>query len=242
MHPPLIGISCGTSRHDEHAKTEQDRLNMAYSNAIQEAGGLPIILPNVGDRLDTAALLDRLDGLLLSGGYDVCPAVFGEETLNESVEVDEARDATELPLIREAVHRQTPILAICRGIQSLNVALGGTLYQDLPVQAPSGIPHRQNAPRHAATHSIAIESGSRLAEAVGDTQMEVNSFHHQALRDVADGLKVVAKAPDGTIEAVEAPAHRFLVAVQFHPEEMTGSSEKARKLFRAFVEAAQTEA
>lgn len=235
---PLIAITCGTNAQDAEATAAgraQDRLNATYARAVAAAGGVPVILPNVGA---AEAGLERVDGLLLSGGLDIAPELFGEETLNDTVEVDAPRDATELPLIRAAVERDVPVLAICRGIQSLNVALGGTLYQDIPAQIPSDIAHSQKEGRAVATHGIAVTPGSRLAEIVGEA-MQVNSFHHQALRRIAEGLRVTATAPDGVIEAVEGTGPRFVLGLQFHPEEMTAVSEQARRLFAAFVEAAR---
>src|SRR5262249_24538288 len=158
---------------------------------------------------------------------DVQPEIFGETILNETVEIDTPRDASELPLIRLALARDIPIFAICRGIQSLNVCLGGTLYQDIPAQMLSHIGHSQNEPPQQATHSIEIKDGSRLASIVGSKSMAVNSMHHQALKDVGSDLKVVARAEDGIIEAAEMPEKRFVLAVQFHPEEMVETSPGA---------------
>jgi putative glutamine amidotransferase len=236
MPRPFIGITSGTSALDKHATNPQDRLNQTYSRAVEAAGGVPIILPNI----DAAAqeLVSRLDGLLLSGGYDLAPTLFDEGVLNETVEIDEGRDRAEMPILRAALERDMPILAICRGIQTLNVALGGSLYQDIPAQIPSDIQHKQKQPRHEATHTIAIERDSRLAAAVGGAEMPVNSFHHQALKRVGEGLRVTAVAPDGVIEAVEGTDGRFLLGVQFHPEEMVGVSEQAKAIFQAFVLAA----
>jgi putative glutamine amidotransferase len=237
MKRPLIGITSATSATDSSANNPQDRLNSAYSRAIEAAGGLPVILPNLDSDRALDAYLDRIDGLLLSGGADVDPCHFREPVLNESVEIDSVRDAVELPLIREAVDRDVPILAICRGIQSLNIALGGTLYQDIPAQIPSQIEHKQKVPRPEATHTIEVESGSLLAKVTVETAFSVNSFHHQALKEVASGLTIVARAPDGVIEGVENRDATFLLGVQFHPEELVGWSEPSRRLFKAFVEA-----
>ncbi len=239
MTPPLIGITCGTSARDPHSTNPQDRLNHAYCRAISEAGGVPIILPNTGIEGAPSSILSRLDGLLLSGGYDVAPRVFGEETLNDTVEVDGLRDESELPMVRAAVEEGIPLLAICRGIQALNVALGGTLIQDIPAQFDTPIRHSQKEPRSEATHDIRITPGSKLESIVGERAMDVNSFHHQALKDVGEGLVVTARASDGIIEAVESPSAKFLVGVQFHPEEMVGGSEGARRIFAAFVDAAR---
>jgi putative glutamine amidotransferase len=238
MNRPFIGITCGTSALDKDAAQPQDRLNHAYSRAVYQAGGMPVLLPNLTEPDGPASLLDRLDGLLLSGGYDVDPVLFGEERLNDTVEVDGERDRVEMPLIRAAVERRTPLLAICRGIQALNVALGGTLWQDIPAQTPSLLHHRQMEPRHAATHAVAMDPQSRIAQIVGGARMEVNSFHHQAVKDLAQPLRVVARAEDGIIEAVEGVEGGFVLGVQFHPEEMTGVCEQARRIFRVFVEEA----
>ncbi len=235
MSRPLIGITCGTSALDTKAPNPQDRLNCAYSRAVLQAGGVPVILPNLDDAAAIETWLNRLDGLLLSGGYDLDPCLFGEPTLNDTVEIDGPRDAAELPLIHLALERPLPLFAICRGIQSLNVALGGTLYQDLPAQLTTAVCHRQEAPRSVCTHAVRVTPGSRLAEIVGSPTLEVNSFHHQAVKDLAPGLEAVGHAEDGVIEALERPGPRFLLAVQFHPEEMVGDSVAARKLFSAFV-------
>ena len=245
---PWAGPSiCLTLRHTRSfchtppittAKQPQDRLNFAYSDAIASTGGIPVVLPNILIGEDPSALLAKLDGLLLSGGYDCDPCLFGEEKLNESVEIDSRRDDWELPLARAAVERGIPILAICRGIQTLNVAMGGTLYQDLPAQFPTDVDHRQQANRDVATHAIEVDPDSRLATIIGRS-MQVNSFHHQSLKRIADGLRVVACAPDGVVEAVEGTGTGFLIGVQFHPEEMVSGSSQAAALFKAFTAAAE---
>ena len=181
-----------------------------------------------------------LDGLLLSGGVDVAPERYGQEPHPKLGQVDYDRDALEMPLIAQALQQDMPIFAICRGIQSLNVAMGGTLYQDLPSEYPSELVHQQSLrkiPRNQFSHAIQIEPDSRLGSIAGADEMRTNSFHHQALRDVAKGLVVTAHAPDGVIEAAESPTHRYVVAVQFHPEETAPNDEKSRRLFEAFVAA-----
>ncbi len=237
MQPPIIGITCGTSIHDGERERFQDRLNCAYSRAVAIAGGVPVILPNLEGPSYVDAVLDRLDGLLLSGGADVDPAHFGETVLNETVEVDPLRDAAELPIIERAVSRDMPILAICRGIQSLNIALGGSIYQDIPTQIPSDVVHRQTAARHEASHEVEAVGGSLFERIAGRGPIRVNSFHHQAIKEVAPSLTVSARAPDGVVEALENREARFLLAVQFHPEELVGWSEPSRALFRALVHA-----
>lgn len=235
MGRPLIGITCGTNALTLDAGHPQDLLNTAYSRSVLEAGGIPVILPNLADPDSVGTWLERLDGLLLSGGYDLDPALYGETKLNDTVQVDAPRDAFEIPLIREAAARDLPVLGICRGIQSLNVALGGTLFQDIPTQNPSPIQHRQPEGRDACTHQVVVMPGSLAARAAGAEGFAANSFHHQAVNEVAPGLVVSGRADDGVVEALEALHARFILGVQFHPEELTAVSAEARRLFRAFV-------
>lgn len=232
---PLIGITCGTSALDSHARQPQDRLNRAYSRAVALAGGVPVIVPNLEEGCEDWT--SAIDGLLLSGGVDVDPALYGEMVVNSTVEVDSIRDSAELPMVRDAMNKGLPVLAICRGIQTMNVALGGSLYQDLPSQRPSTICHRQPGSRDVTTHSVSLEAGARLTDICGSREFAVNSFHHQAIRDTAPGLIVTAHAEDGVIEAVELPGERFVIGVQWHPEELVDSSAEAMRLFREFVAA-----
>lgn len=235
---PLILLTTSAQPDDDPQAPPVDRLGHAYTRAVEGAGGLPVLAPNGLDPAGGERLLERIDGVLLTGGYDVDPAVYSEAVLNDTVVVDARRDALELPLARAAVARGIPLLGICRGIQSLNVALGGTLWQDLPAQMPSPIAHRQSEARSVGTHSVRVEQGTRLARALGGTRVLVNSFHHQAVRHVAAGLRAVAWADDGVVEGVEGEGPGFLLAVQYHPEGMVGVSEEAVRLFRALVDAA----
>lgn len=214
-----------------------------YVAALEQAGAVVRVLTPGSDRLPD--VLDQLDGVLLTGGPDVRPARYGAATEHPTVEVEEARDAYELPLAKAAIDRGTPLLAICRGVQVLNVAAGGTLVQDLPSERPSGINHSIIEPRHAIAHDVHIEPGSRLAtlmkeQLTPDGRMDVNSRHHQAVDRVAEGFTVSATAPDGTIEAIEAAsAPGFCIGVQWHPENFYRTGESA-PLFNAFVEAARS--
>jgi putative glutamine amidotransferase len=214
----------------------------AYLAAVRAAGGLPVVLAPLATPEEIAATLDAVDGLLFTGGRDVDPRHFGEAVLNETVELEPDRDAFELPLIRGALARDLPVLAVCRGCQVLNVALGGSLWQDLPAQRPSDLVHRQRAPRDAVTHAVHIRAGSLLAavagEGVADGILQANTFHHQAVRDVAGGLVAVGYAADGTVEAVEAPDHAFVLGVQWHPESLAPRRPEHHRLFQALVEAA----
>jgi putative glutamine amidotransferase len=239
MPQKLVGITCSTTAG---TATEVPRqfINRAYVRAIEQAGGVPILIPNLADNSMVERYLSVLDGLMLSGGVDVAPDYYGEAPHPELGEIDPLRDGTEMALAKRALESDMPVFAICRGFQLLNVLLGGTLYQDIPAQKPSDIYHRQsdiNLARPEFCHSISIQKGSRLAEIVGSCEMMTNSFHHQALKDVAPGLTVTAHAPDGVIEAFESADYRYLVAVQFHPEETAVHDDKSHRLFTAFVNA-----
>lgn len=217
MSPPRIGVT-GNTRVFSGA--DRSGVNSAYVRAVIRSGAVPLILPPLLGEHHHGALLDVLDGLVLTGGEDVDPAHYGQARHPAIGEVDPQRDAFELGVFREARRRGLPVLAICRGIQLVNVALGGTLWQDLPSEKPSALPHRAPTDRDVRTHAVDIRPGSRLAAALGTTRCDVNSFHHQSIRDLAPGLVVSATAPDGEIEGVEAPpGESWLLAVQWHPEE-----------------------
>jgi putative glutamine amidotransferase len=182
-------------------------------------------------------VLDSVSGLVLTGGGDVDPARYGEKRHEKVHSVSAARDATEAALVEEARDRGMPVLAICRGIQMLNVALGGTLIQDISSQCETNIAHDEEGPRDSRSHEVIIEPGSLIAGAMGIERGKVNSFHHQSVKDVAAGMRVTARAPDGVIEGLESTDHNWWVlAVQWHPEEMTESPEPwDRGLFKAFA-------
>jgi len=239
MAKKIVGITCSTQEADEKSGARQ-YLNQAYVRAIEQAGGIPVILPVTTEPDAIARFLSVVDGILLSGGVDVSPSVYKASPHPKLGSVDADRDATEIPLIQEALVHDVPIFAICRGIQTLNVAMGGTLFQHLPDEHPSPIEHQQGnrgMARHEFVHDIEIESGSRLHKIIGAESMNVNSFHHQAVQTLAEGLTITARASDGIIEAAESQQHRYVVAVQFHPEETAPRDEKSRRLFQAFVDA-----
>jgi putative glutamine amidotransferase len=233
---PLIGLTVSTT---VDAYPERAYTNAAYIGAVQRAGGVPVLLPPqlVGEARD--ALWGRLDGLLLTGGGDVDPARYGQPPHATVCEVSAARDDLELDLTRRALAEDVPLLAICRGIQVLNVALGGTLVQDIASAIGSLIRHSQKDQRHVPTHAVKVEAGSRLADMLGCAALEVNSLHHQSIDRPGTGLRVVAHAPDGVAEGAEVPAHPFAIAVQWHPEELVGHDAGARHLFDALVNAAR---
>ena len=217
--------------------TSRVRLTAAYVTALESAGLIPLIVPQLSNADAASAVLDSVAGLVLTGGEDVDPARYGEKRHEKVRSVNAARDATEAALIKEARKRGTPVLAICRGIQMLNVALGGTLVQDIPSQCETDIAHDEESARNSRTHEISVEPGSLIATAIGTEHCTVNSFHHQSVKRVADGMRVTARSPDGIIEGLESTdEHWWVMAVQWHPEEMTDSAEPwDRGLFKAFA-------
>ena len=234
---PLIGVT--GHRLESASGYTSITAKEAYLSAVRLAGGLPIVIQPVRDEAAVEETLDRLDGVLFTGGRDIDPAAYGQTILNETVEPEPDRDAFELALARAAYRRDIPVLAICRGCQVINVALGGTLWQDLPAQRPAGLPHRQQAPRGATSHSVRLQAGSRLAALLGREQLEVNSFHHQAARDLPAALLAAGYSPDGILEAFEAPQRRFVLAVQWHPEDLAATHPEHLRLFQSLVDAAR---
>ncbi len=217
------------------------RLNAAYTRAVEHAGGIPLIIPPLATPAAAAALLDRVDALIVTGGEDIDPARYGHAPHDRAGAPNADRDATELALVRAARVIALPTLAICRGIQLLNVALGGTLVQDIPSERSGALDHDPRAPRTARVHDVALAPGSALARIVGATAIRVNSIHHQAIDCVAESLRVTARAPDEIVEGVEGTnAAWWVIGVQWHPEELVADPEPwDRALFAALIERAR---
>lgn len=213
-----------------------------YPASIAHAGAAPIMLPATDNSDLIARYAAMIDGLLLPGGDDLEPTRYGEAQRWQCGNVCPDRDAFELALCREVLRLGKPILGICRGIQLLNVALSGTLYQDLPSQQPDSLAHQQKQKPCYASHSVRLAKGSRMAAIYAAENVLVNSHHHQAIKDVGEGLRVTATAPDGVIEAVEHASHPFCVAVQWHPELLWehAATKVHAKLFEAFVESCKS--
>jgi putative glutamine amidotransferase len=234
---PLVAVTATTRLDDGVARV---RLSTAYLHAVEAAGLTPVVIPPLASDADAAAILDVAAGLLLTGGEDVDPARYGAAPHPRLGNVHANRDATELALVDAARERRLPTLAICRGIQVLNVALGGTLIQDIPSERPSTIDHDRDGPRQTRTHDVRMTPDSRLREIIGRDQILVNSFHHQAIDAVAPGLAVTAVAPDGVIEAVELSRDNpwWVIGIQWHPEDLVETKEPWDKaLFAAFARA-----
>ncbi|MBQ1821699.1 MAG: gamma-glutamyl-gamma-aminobutyrate hydrolase family protein [Clostridia bacterium] len=233
MSKPLIGVTPLFDRG-----RDSYWMLPGYFLALEEAGAVPVMLPLLDDEESLKRLVDTLDGFLIAGGQDVSPALYGEETKPTCKETCPERDAMESVLLRLLWDADKPVFGICRGLQILNAHLGGTLYQDLLTEHPSGVNHRMAAPYDRAEHSVSLLRESPLHALLNADSIGVNSCHHQAIKTLAPGLQPMAISPDGLVEAVYAPEKRFVWAVQWHPEFFFRKDESSRKLFQAFVRAA----
>jgi putative glutamine amidotransferase len=220
------------------ADTSKIRLSLNYARSLERAGLIPLIVPPLTDPTCAGEILDSAGGLLLTGGEDVDPKRYDTAPHPKLGALNPVRDATELALFEAARLRRMPVLAICRGIQIVNVAFGGTLYQDLPSEHPSNVEHDSPHDRATRSHDVTITAGSHVAAATGAAQMAVNSYHHQAVRRLGEGLRVSAVAPDGVIEGVEvADPAWWVLCVQWHPEDLTTDTRSwDRGIFKAFAD------
>jgi putative glutamine amidotransferase len=241
---PLIGIPAQTLQSIDGIPDVLPHswvMNSRYYIAAADMGAVPVMIPLFDQDEETLrAIFDRLDGLLLAGGVDMEPSTFGEPAHPLLGRTDPARDQVELTLARWAIAEGKPLLGLCRGHQVLNVALGGSLYQDIEDQIPEAMRHDYfpGFPRDYLAHEVSITPGTRLFAAVGASAMPVNSMHHQAVKTLGSGLTVSARAEDGVIEAIEAKGENYLVGVQWHPEVFESRDERTRRLFQSFLAAA----
>ena len=236
MAKPLIGL---TPLYD----VEQGKLWMRpnYLEAVAAAGGIPLVLPLTNVQTDIERLACLCDGFLFTGGPDVHPSLFHEETLRYCGSINEERDTFEIQLLHEVNRLDKPVFGICRGIQLINVALGGSLYQDIPAQV-DGMPiaHSQQPPYGVPVHSVYAEQGSPLNDIIGQRELMVNSMHHQAIRDLAPMLQCAARSQDGLMECVYMPEKKFFLAVQWHPEYLWKKHQVQQKIIAAFVNASKS--
>ena len=235
MKKPLIGL---TPSHN----TDNNDIQMrpTYIKALTAAGAIPVVLPLTSSEDDLRQLVDTLDGFLFTGGPDVHPFLFGEETLDRCGSVSAERDQMELALLPLVMETGKPVLGICRGIQLLNIGLGGTIWQDIPSQVKSDFPlaHTQPFAYALPSHNVTLQPDSRLAKIAEAETLSVNSMHHQAVRDVAPSLVASARSSDQLVEAVEMPDYPFFIGVQWHPEYLWEKNEAAARLLSEFVKAA----
>ena len=228
MSKPLVGISPNFKQVE--GKTAY-HLNPPYAAIVSESGAIPMILPLVGNRQEAREVLERVDGLLLTGGLDIDPTHYGQAARHADMIAPRERTASDFAYAREAKDRGMAVLGICLGAQTLNVAFGGSLLQHIPDDVPGAVEHRDGA-----EHTIRIEPGTVLARALGVESATVNSFHHQGIGDLAPGFRVAARSPDGIVEAIERSDLPFFLGVHWHPERIA-ASETTRRLLRAFVDA-----
>lgn len=229
---PVIGLSMSFDPTNDRLYLKQ-----TYATSILEAGGIPFLIPYLDDMETMQQIATHCDGLLLTGGGDIDPNYYHEEPIPEQGEVVPARDVTELQLVKAFRNQNKPIFGICRGHQLLNVALGGTLYQDILAQGAAKLQHVQVAPREHLSHRVQVAAGSLLHSIVKQEEIKVNSFHHQAVKKIAPSLVVSGMSRDGVIEAIESRSEPFLLGVQWHPEDLAEKQETAKVLFTTFVNA-----
>lgn len=243
MARPRIGI---TVDWDDAGRTVTQRVDSegayflyaGYANAVRAAGGVPLLIPNVTTGEAAEAAIGAVAGIVITGGdFDIDPATYGADPSPQLGAVIAERTNSERALLEAALEARIPVLAICGGEQLLNVVTGGTLVQDIPSEVDGALEHEQDAPKTETTHSVEVTAGTILATAMGGLSAQVNSTHHQAVKDVGTGLCVNAVAPDGVIEGVELEGHPFAVGVQWHPEILAATDEAHANLFRAFVAA-----
>ncbi|MBL8162693.1 MAG: gamma-glutamyl-gamma-aminobutyrate hydrolase family protein [Anaerolineae bacterium] len=234
---PLIGITSSYFKSPTNG-WEYNRGYVGCIRAIADAGGLPVMIPlSVSDDV-VRGVYERLDAVLLPGGGDVRPSVYGAEAHPATDNIDDNRDHVEIEVARWALEDNLPTLGICRGHQVMNVAYGGTLIQDIPTQIGITLSHDLSEPRYAVAHEVQLDPGSRLASILGANSVQVNSMHHQSVEQAAPNVCVTAYAPDGVVEALEVPDKHFILSVQWHPEDMYPHDPIMARIFKAFVDAA----
>ncbi|MGB2824844.1 MAG: gamma-glutamyl-gamma-aminobutyrate hydrolase family protein [Phycisphaerae bacterium] len=241
MSRPIIGITTGRRNiwsALSEGQTAAVTCSLAYQQSVERSGGAPVLLPRTDDEAVVASVMSIVDGLLLSGGGDVVSLAYGAEPHPKTTYQDPIRDRMEFQAVRVAVERRLPILGICRGIQSLNVALGGTLVQDIHSEVPGASQHYTRERETVLAHTVDIEGDSLLAKVLRTTATAVNSWHHQAVAEVAEGLRVNCRARDGVIEGIEARDGRSILAVQCHPEACCRDYPLFQRLFDWLVEEA----
>lgn len=234
---PVIGIPCQAEFRAGSNRPIYGN-NRTYVHAVESAGGLPILIPMLTDLHNLEDLLPRLDGILFSGGIDMQPSSYGEHKHPETDEGDPQLDEFEIAVANWSLQEDIPILGVCRGMQLLNVVLGGSLYQDIASQCPDALEHRRrDMPRTALTHTVTIEPGTLTENVLGTRLLAVNSLHHQAIKKPGKGVHISGYSEDGIVEMLEVPGQRFLLGVQGHPEEIYGQVSAFSLLFQAFVQA-----
>ncbi len=239
---PLIGIPCQADYREGSGRPIYGN-NRTYVHALENAGGIPVLIPMLNDVSLLEPLLMRLDGLLLSGGVDIDSGQYHEDAHLHLGEVDLRLDELELSLVRWALRENLPVLGICRGMQLLNVALGGSLYQDLESQKEEAIVHcRRELPRNTLIHNVHVVEGSQMEKVLGTNEMWMNSLHHQSVKDLGRNVQISGRSADGVAELLEVSGYPFVMGIQGHPEELYSSEPVCANLFSAFVAACSNHA
>jgi putative glutamine amidotransferase len=241
---PIIGVPCRYDTSGTYPSRQINAQNTTYINALVQAGGVPILIPLNLSEENLEIIFNQVDGLLFTGGGDIDPTCYDEQPqVDDFGDVQPGRDEVELALMRMAISAPKPFLGICRGLQLMNVASGGTLWQDILQQRPNSLRHdyfgsaHMNYPRNHLAHDVILDDSSLLADILGVKRITVNSLHHQGAKDVAPNLRPAGHAEDNVVEVLELPEHPFGLAVQWHPEELVAEHDSARKIFVAFVDA-----
>lgn len=233
---PVIGIAC----HDYYQTESEPSIygnTCTYVQAVENAGGLPILIPTLTDLSKLEHLLPHLDGLVFTGGRDIQPSYYGEQPHPFLCPVDPQLDAFEMALVTGALQRDMPILGICRGMQLINVVLGGTLYQDISTQQPGSLQHwLRNVPRRELAHQVIVDQGSLMMKILKTRQFAINSLHHQAVKEPGEGVHICGWAEDGVVELIEVSRYRFVMGIQCHPEDLYRDIPALARLFQAFVQ------
>ena len=237
--PPVVGITADFAEANAQTKSEPTLfLAQRYYRAVEQAGATPVILPPLSSSAAIRRSLDTLDGLIISGGgFDIHPSYYGEKPIRQLGAVKARRTEFELDIAAAALKKDLPVLGICGGEQALNVVLGGSLYQDITAQVANAGEHQQSEKKTQGGHRVQIPDGTRLRAIVGQSSLEVNTTHHQAVNQLGKGLIVDAIADDGVIEGIESTHHRFVIGVQWHPEVLAPRRQGHRRIFEAFISA-----
>lgn len=230
---PIVGL---TSQSEHQINRKINKVNNTYIQSVIENGGIPVVIPVLQDIEDINRYIDIIDGIIFTGGEDVSSLYFSEEPIREVSHIDRDRDKMELELFKEAYDRDMPILGICRGVQLINIALGGSLYQDIYKAVPEAIGHTCGHNIQEGHHTIEVDRDSILYEVYGEEKLLVNSLHHQAVKDLGKNLRVTSRAVDGIIESIESTEDKIIFGVQFHPEAMGTKYKEYNGIFKYFID------